>query len=217
MEVGVLLGQNANSLLPTGGSGPHKVEGLRVRRTVLGKFGYIWDGYHPYIWTPDATNSADLERKAPEDEFTETTHEPLIQFCHIKFINKLNCSCSPLSVPRECAPCTSAIKLADSPHLQSLRHTITRTSKLEKARGIMARILRASAAITKAKHPGGYKDFSKDEMDAIMQKPLSAEDYEKADRIMLLLMQPQVKTLLDSQSVGKKKAKNIQGMSTLLE
>ena len=55
-------------------------------------------------------------------------------------------------------------------------------------------------------------------MDTIMRKPLSAEDYEKADRIMLLMMQPQVKTLLDSQPVGKKKAKNVQqGMSTLPE
>ena len=39
MEVGVLLGQYANCLLPTGGSGPHKVEGLRVQCTVLGKLG----------------------------------------------------------------------------------------------------------------------------------------------------------------------------------
>ena len=30
MEVGILLGQNANALLPTGGSGPYKVEGLRI-------------------------------------------------------------------------------------------------------------------------------------------------------------------------------------------
>ena len=73
----------------------------------------------------------------------------------------------------------------------------------------MARVLRASAAITKSKHPRGYQDFTRDEMDAIMRKPLSTEDYKKADRIMLLLMQPQVKTLLDSQ------AKNAQGMSTL--
>ena len=47
---------------------------------------------------------------------------------------------------------------------------------------------------------------------------LSAEDYQKADRIMLLLMQPQVKSLLDSQPVGKKKAKNAQqGVSTIPE
>ena len=51
-----------------------------------------------------------------------------------------------------------------------------------------------------------------------MRAPMIAEDYQKADRIMLLLMQPQVKTLLDSQPVGKKKAKNVQqGMSTLPE
>ena len=81
----------------------------------------------------------------------------------------------------------------------------------------MARVLRASAAITKSKCPRGYQDFTRNEMDKIMQKPLNAEDYEKADRIMLLLMQPQVKTLLDSQPVGKTKAKNVQGMSTLPE
>ena len=82
----------------------------------------------------------------------------------------------------------------------------------------MARVLRASAAITKAKHPRGYQDFTRDKMDLIIRKPLSAEDYEKADRIMLLMMQPQVKTLLDSQPVGKKKAKSVQqGMSTLPE
>ena len=47
-------------------------------------------------------------------------------------------------------------------------------------------------------------------MNVIMQAPLSAEDYQRADRIMLLLMQPQVKNLLDSVPVGKKKAKNAQ-------
>ena len=47
---------------------------------------------------------------------------------------------------------------------------------------------------------------------------MTVEDYQKADCIMLLLMQPQVKTLLDSQPVGKKKAKNVQqGMLTLPE
>ena len=30
MEVGILLGQNANFLLPTGGTGEHKVYGLRI-------------------------------------------------------------------------------------------------------------------------------------------------------------------------------------------
>ena len=30
MEVGILLGQNANALLPTGGTGEHKIDHLRV-------------------------------------------------------------------------------------------------------------------------------------------------------------------------------------------
>ena len=49
MEVGILLGQNANVLLPTGGTGEYKVDGLRIRRTVLGENGYMLDGYHPEI------------------------------------------------------------------------------------------------------------------------------------------------------------------------
>ena len=80
----------------------------------------------------------------------------------------------------------------------------------------MARVLRASAAITKAKRPRGYQDFTRDEMDAIIRKPLSTEDYEKADKIMFLLMQPQVRTILDSQPSGKEKVKTIRGMTPLL-
>ena len=53
-------------------------------------------------------------------------------------------------------------------------------------------------------------------MDTVMRAPLSADDYQRADRVMLLLMQPQVKSLLDSVPVGKKKAKNCQqGISTI--
>ena len=35
-------------------------------------------------------------------------------------------------------------------------------------------------------------------MDAVMKAPLTAEDYQRADKVMLLLMQPQVKSLLDA-------------------
>ena len=87
---------------------------------------------------------------------------------------------------------------------------------MEKSCGIMARVIRTSNAITKGKRPHGYQDFCCEEMDIIMGAPLSAEDYERADRIMLLLMQPQVKCLLNSEPVGKAKAKNTQrGMSTV--
>ena len=49
-----------------------------------------------------------------------------------------------------------------------------------------------------------------------MCAPLTANDYEQADRIMLVVMQPQVKCLLNSEPVSKRKAKNTQkGMSTI--
>ena len=83
------------------------------------------------------------------------------------------------------------------------------TSKLETARGTMARILRASAAITKENRPRGYQDFTRQEMDAIMRKPLNVEDYDKADRIMSLLMKTQVRTFFDSQPGGKQKVKGM--------
>ena len=54
----------------------------------------------------------------------------------------------------------------------------------------MARVLRTSGALGDAKKPGGYKDFSQEEMDVIMRAPLSADDYQRADKVMLLLMQP---------------------------
>ena len=57
MEVGILLGQNANTLLPTGGTGEHKVDHLRIRRTILGEHGYILEGYHPDIWRPEVGRS----------------------------------------------------------------------------------------------------------------------------------------------------------------
>ena len=53
-------------------------------------------------------------------------------------------------------------------------------------------------------------------MEVIIGAPLLAEDYECADKFMLLLMQPQVKNLLDLKPVGRTKAKNTQkGTSTL--
>ena len=124
--------------------------------------------------------------KVLEKELIDTIHQPLIQICYLKLTNEPNCSCricSLLSVPCECVPCTCAVEPADSPCFQSLRYVITQASKLETARGTMARILRASAAITKANRPRGYQDFTRQEMDKIIRKPLSAEDYNKADHV----------------------------------
>ena len=77
-KIGMLLGQNANALLPTGGSGPYKVEGLRIRRTVLGEFGYVWDGHHPLILTPE-----DSETKTSQDEVVKIIVELGIYLCHL--------------------------------------------------------------------------------------------------------------------------------------
>ena len=49
MEEGLLLGQNANILLPTGGDGEHRVDNLRVWRTLLGETGYVLEGHHHNI------------------------------------------------------------------------------------------------------------------------------------------------------------------------
>ena len=45
MEVGLLLGQNANILLPTGGNGEYRVNNLRVWRTLLRETGYVLEGH----------------------------------------------------------------------------------------------------------------------------------------------------------------------------
>ena len=46
LEVGLLIGQNATGLLPTGGAGWNVVDNLRVRRTMLGEFGFVLEGTH---------------------------------------------------------------------------------------------------------------------------------------------------------------------------
>ena len=70
--------------------------------------------------------------------------------------------------------------------------------------------------IVKGKRPGGYKAYTRDEMEAVIGAPLLVEDYEKADKVILLLMQPQVKLLLDATPVGKRKAKNsLKGIKTV--
>ena len=71
----------------------------------------------------------------------------------------------------------------------------------------MARVLRASAMIARERRPVGYSDYTREEMRASIRAPLSVSDYKKADMI-ILLMQPQVKQMLDSAPVSKKRAKN---------
>ena len=106
----------------------------------------------------------------------------------------------------KCRVCSLLLSHPPAEH-QSLLQVLTRTNRLLKARGIIARILRTSAML--AKRPGGFASFTKEEVQAHLRQALTPEDYSKADRIMLLLTQPQTRSMLDSKPTGKKKAKNI--------
>ena len=85
MEVGLLLGQNANLLLPTGGTGKYKVDNLRVRRMLLGKHVFILEGYHPKIWRSEAgkariqllRNVSNLDAAVPKALFPELLDVPM--------------------------------------------------------------------------------------------------------------------------------------------
>ena len=126
--------------------------------------------------------------------------------------------CSWLKDPCQCSACKKALKPEDSACFQSFHHMLIRTNKIEKAQGVVARVLCMSRTIKDQilERQGGYKDYSHQEIEAIIGALLYAEDYERADKFMLLLMQPQVKNLLNSKPVGKTKAKNTQnGTSTL--
>ena len=54
MEVGLLLGQNATGLLPTGGADEDCVDNLRVRRSKLGEYGWVLEGRHPSLFFPSS-------------------------------------------------------------------------------------------------------------------------------------------------------------------
>ena len=100
-DIGMLLGQNANALLPIGGVGKYQIEGLRVRQTVLGDYGYVLDGYHPCIWTSAVTNRGNFDMKAVQEGFIQI-HKPLIQICHFKLTNKNICPYKSYSFPTSC-------------------------------------------------------------------------------------------------------------------
>ena len=62
--------------------------------------------------------------------------------------------------------------------------------------------------INRERRPGGYKSYTREEMRTNFAALLSVTDYEKADKVILALMQPQVQEMMDSPPVGKKKASN---------
>lgn len=109
--------------------------------------------------------------------------------------------------PCTCKVCSLLIK--EPTENQSLIQILQRTNNLLKARGVLARVLRLSKTLAdKSIRAGGYSAYTKEEIIQLLSVPLSADDYIKADRVALLLMQPQVRKILDSEPTGKKSAKN---------
>ena len=97
VPIGMLLGQNANALLPVRGLGEHRVEGLRIWQTILGEFGYVLDGFHPHIWTQTATNCGNSRMRAPEEELINDPsdfmmiHIPLVHMLQLQLQSVLIC------------------------------------------------------------------------------------------------------------------------------
>ena len=78
-----------------------------------------------------------------------------------------------------------------------------------KFRGILAQILCTSPIFAKKLiREGGYKAYSKEEILGHLAQPLTVDDYTKADKVALMLMQPQVETLLEVHQSGKTETKN---------
>ena len=93
MEVGLLLGQNANILLPTGGDGDQRVDNLRVSRTLLGETGYVLTGYHPNIWKSDKKVKLQVLQKVAKKE------------AHLSEAFSPDLSDMPLEIPQSCLNC----------------------------------------------------------------------------------------------------------------
>ena len=105
----------------------------------------------------------EFKTQIPEEEVVKTIKTPASKICHLKVSSKSVCSCktcSLLSKPCDCSASGKALKPTDSSYFQSLCHIMTRTNKIEKSHGIMARVLRTSNSIMEGKRPGGYQDYS---------------------------------------------------------
>ena len=137
--------------------------------------------------------SRDFCSSLPEDEVNKA-----FQPCStgkIQFLGCLQAVLEGKAMKCDCRVC-SLLLSKPAPQHQSLLQVLTRTNRILKARGIMARILRTSAML--AKRAGGFASYTKDEVLSHLRLPLTSDDYNKADRVMLLLTQPQTRSMLDS-------------------
>ena len=99
IEVGLLLGQNTNILLPTRGDGDQRVDNLRVRRTLLGELGYVLEGHHPDIWKSDKkARLQTLQKVAKKDTHLSEAFFPDLSNMPLE----IPCSCPNCKECRQC-------------------------------------------------------------------------------------------------------------------
>ena len=140
-----------------------------------------------------------FEEREPEEEVVQTIKAPKVKLNLLRLVPTCSCRvCSWLKDPCQCSDCKKSLNPRESLCFQSFHHILIRTNSIERARGVIARVLRTSKTIKDQllKRPGGYKDYSQEEMKEIIGAPLSVEDYKSADKFILLLMQLQVKNML---------------------
>ena len=92
---------------------------------------------------------------------------------------------------RSCA-LTQPFKPPDA-RRKSLYRTPTRVFNLRMTRGVMARVTRTIARITSEGRPGGYRAYTRDELREIISTPVTAADYELADKVARKLVKAQRK------------------------
>ena len=155
----------------------------------------------------------DFKNKIPEEEVVQTIKAPKVKLDLLRLVPTCSCRvCSWLKDPCQCSDCKKSLNPRESSCFQSFCHILISTISIKRARGVIARVLRTSKTIKDQllERPGGYKDYSQEEMEIIISAPLSPEDYKSADKFMLLFMQPPVRNMLKLKPVGKIKAKNTQ-------
>ena len=102
-----------------------------------------WQNGPSFLMLPreDWPVSREFKTKIPEEEVVKTIKSLASKISHVKVSSKSVCLCkvcSLLSDPCDFSTSGKATKPGDSSHYQSLYHILTRTSKLQKARGVMA-------------------------------------------------------------------------------
>ena len=105
----------------------------------------------------------DFKNKIPEEEVVQTIKAPKIKLNLLRLVPTCSCRvCSWLKDPCQCSDCKKTLNPRESSCFQSFHHILIRTNSIERARGIIARVLRTSKTIKDQllERPGRYKDYS---------------------------------------------------------